>query len=158
MRRHSLAGLKTNGAVVCRLSCVGSQSENSNTRIKALDIEPAAYPMASRDLKVFLLLSPNLSGKLNRASVRGFLHLTVLTDCSPGRCGRRKLSKKRRRPRSDGTTRLASEAEGAEEAEEEADQPDAAPHLRPQPREEQVKIKQPHMLSAWRSAAQARPP
>jgi hypothetical protein len=154
LRRHSLAGLKTNGAVVCRLSCVGSQSENSNTRIKALDIEPAAYPMASRDLKVFLLLSPNLSGKLNRASVRGFLHLT---DCSPGRCGRRKLSKKRRRPRSDGRTRLASEAEGAEEAEEEADQPDAAPHLRPQPREEQVKIKQPHIRLAL-SRAEARPP
>ena len=83
------------------------------------------------------------------------MHLTVLTDCSPGRCGRRKLSKKRRRPRSDGTTRLASEAEGAEEAEEEADQPDAAPHLRPQPREEQVKIKQPHIRLALSRAGTA---
>ena len=49
LRRHSLAGLKTNGAVVCRLSCVGSQSEKSNTRIK-VDIEPAAVPPGTCDL------------------------------------------------------------------------------------------------------------
>ena len=50
-----------------------------------------------------------------------FTHTKTEVDCSPG-ASTEKLSKRRKRPR---TTRLAK-AEGAGEAEEEADQPDAA--------------------------------